>query len=250
MTEALLSSLKKLDASSYVVTTTIHQETHVFSYHFNAPTYKMPLTASMGGVYTIPQYGDLLLHVDIQGTFTFAYMYQWDATGRFKIIYDALASEINHQTHTLCPFPESGIPLWNMQKPMYVCVEPKATAVKLVVSYGFVKSSERLYMATYPFPLRLRHKNGSIYRLQQTTPTLNYLEVDIDASRQKTGTRNPPQEEVVGMERERCPICPSMSSSSGTTFVCGQGHVWRRCPFCNRITVRSDGQEVVGCDYC
>ncbi len=178
-TMTLEDVFKTLDEFERVGKHTIDiNEYGVYKYLFNSPTMTDnvdPNPKSMYNIesdesddyllYVIPRNGDILLYVDVEGVFAEATLYQYDWTGSRKIVYEQIL-----EAGRMNPFPESGIPLLQCGKALYI--EVKATshvAVAVTATYAFLETESRCKLAQYVFPntehgIKAVHANGDIYQ--------------------------------------------------------------------------------------
>ena len=158
----------------------------VYKYHFNmpeeievieqvhAPDYTIDADCQL---YVISRSGDILLDVLIEGSFTSCEMYQYDSMGYHKEVYATLKS-----SGVMNPFPQSGIPLIQCGKCIYIQVHEPRSEIQVHAKYAFLNTTCRRKLAQYTHPddepiynhnnkliythgVKIKHANNDIYQV-------------------------------------------------------------------------------------
>lgn len=163
---------------------TLHIDDGIVTYLDNAPTQTcvIPIADSQSYkcekghlLYVLPRDGDLLLSVEVNGTFRHAEFYQYDSMGSTKVVLDSL-----NNPDVMQPFPD-GIPLLQCGKAFYLDVEG-ANNVVVSATYVFLDNVSRRELADYTHDdghpyyvkgpetvyrhgVKLRHKSGCLYQV-------------------------------------------------------------------------------------
>lgn len=142
-----------------------------YTYLFNSPTWKSPVEPKARQMspecseYVIPREGDLLLGVEVQGTFEEAALFQYDELGSRRLVYSTL-----EKAGCMNPFPTSGIPLLQMGKPLYLEVKKPGADVKVTSTCAFLDTKTRRALATYTQAngmdgIKAVHANQTVYQV-------------------------------------------------------------------------------------
>jgi hypothetical protein len=170
----------KLDDKS--IESIIIDESGCLGYFGNMPVWKEKLALvdndkymnGLGYLYTVPHTGDLLLNIEITGKFWGATMFQYDWTGSHKIKYDSYDTDTNDSYDTdnnvtMAPFPDSGYPLLQVGKQLYVEVMTKPhNDIDCIATYAFLDTVSRKRLMEYRegnHGVKVRHENGDVYQV-------------------------------------------------------------------------------------
>lgn len=147
----------------------------IYKYLFDSPTYPVIVEQADksryrypedGLLYVMPRDGDILLHVEVTGSFKEAILYQYDFGGVDKIVYATL-----NQEGIMNPFPESGFPLLQAGKGLYLnVIGADADKVQVTATYALLETKSRMLLARYLHEntengVKVVHANKDIYQV-------------------------------------------------------------------------------------
>ena len=152
-----LQILAKMESENENLTSiTIDDDDGVYKYLFNMPEqieivdqvnplqYRIDTDCQL---YVVPRDGDILLDVEISGTFESCIMFQYDSNGWKRQVYDTLT-----KAGTMTPFPHSGIPLIQCGKAIYIEIFKSTSEITVYAKYAFLNTTCRLKLAQYTHP--------------------------------------------------------------------------------------------------
>lgn len=175
----------------------------IFTYLFNSPTNTInispiPIDSILYNqnidetLYVIPREGDILLSIEISGFFSSSIeLFQYDWTGIKRIIFDnAIGINGIDNKIILQPFIQSGFPLLQMGKNLYLIIKKPNDNCKVKATFAFLDSNSRRELATYKdhninlhdAGVKILHNNNKLYQvfgLNDHGFSPNYLDVII-----------------------------------------------------------------------
>ena len=188
LTHNAIEILAKMQSENENLTSITIDDDGVYKYLFNmpeeieilekvnAPQYNIDTDCQL---YVVPRYGDILLDVEISGTFESCTMFQYDSNGYNRQVYDTLT-----KAGTMKPFPYSGIPLIQCGKAIYIEIFKPTSEITVYAKYAFLNTTCRRKLAQYTHPddepphfytgqslpiyrngIKIRHANTDVYQV-------------------------------------------------------------------------------------
>lgn len=159
LTHAILDDLDTLDRDR-IVTIALDRDTQILTYFDNAPTVKMPCDCISPYSHVVPNDGDLLVALEVQGGFSRATLYQYAEDGVTKLVYDEW-----RQNEVSRPFPSAGIPLIQIAKAFRIDLEDAEDDTRVIATLAYLPPSAVRTIRACEAGVRVRHKSGALYQV-------------------------------------------------------------------------------------
>jgi len=164
-----LSELEAAGARGSVVT-----DDGFFEYKRNMPVYtaKLDFVSARDGasLYEVPRGGDVLVAVNLEGTYESARLFQYDASGARQIVYwHGGGGSGGDGGRAARPFP-SGIPMLQVGKALYLEATGAAPDFKAGCEFALLDAPSRMSIAECADDegkrgIKLRHADGTAYQV-------------------------------------------------------------------------------------